>query len=63
MAKREKQKADSVKVIVIRQPWGWLIVNGYTGRRESQLEDAPSRQAFDLGQCRPSAEMEVRGRP
>jgi hypothetical protein len=29
MAKREKQKPDSVKVIVIRQPWAWLIVNGY----------------------------------
>jgi hypothetical protein len=29
MAKRENQQAGSVKVIVIRQPWAWLIVNGY----------------------------------
>lgn len=28
METRPKKKAGSVKVLVVRQPWAWLIVNG-----------------------------------
>ena len=29
MGTKAKPKAGSMKVIVVRQPWAWLIVHGY----------------------------------
>jgi len=29
LERQRKKKPSNVKVIVVRQPWAWLIVNGY----------------------------------
>ena len=38
-----------MKVIAVRQPWAWLIVQGYKDTRESHLENAVPRPAPDPG--------------